>query len=62
MTALQCILDACRTSTDGGWKVTVACGQDQVEQIAEISKLRDEPLFVVVMSEAEYHAQQSSQE
>lgn len=58
MTALQCILDACRTTKDGGWVVAFACGQDQVKQISQVSGLRDEPLYLVVMTEAEYLSSQ----
>ncbi len=54
--ALQAQLDGCRTTKDGGWVVSFGCGQDQVQQIGVLSKLRDENLFVVVMTEAEYHA------
>lgn len=56
--ALQAQLDACRTTKDGGWIVQFACGQDQVKEIGIISELRDENLFVVVMTEAEFYAQQ----
>ncbi len=57
-TALQAQVSGCRTTTDGGWIVSFACGQDQVEQVGLISGLREEALFVVVMTEAEYFLSQ----
>lgn len=60
MRAIQGNLEGCRTTKDGGWVVSFACGQDQVDQVGEISGLRDEPLFVVVMTEVEYFTHQQS--
>lgn len=56
--AIQGVLDACRTTKDGGWVVAFACGQDQVKEVGIISGLREESLIVVVMTEAEFHATQ----
>lgn len=59
MTNLQCQLEGCRTTKDGGWIVQFACGQDQVGEVSHISSLRDESLYVVVMTENEYQQYQS---
>jgi hypothetical protein len=58
MTALQAIFSKATTTVDGGWNVTFATHEAMSKQITEITALREEALYVVVMTEAEYYAQQ----
>lgn len=31
-----------QTTIDGGWSITIHCGQDEVKKVAQLSSLRDE--------------------
>lgn len=58
MIALQAIFSKATTTVDGGWNVTFSTAEHMGKEITELSKLREEGLFVVVMTEQEYEAQQ----
>ena len=42
-----------RTTPDGGWAITVECGQDQVKQVALLSNYRGKMLEVAFVPHPE---------
>ena len=52
--AIQAIFNKATTTIDGGWNITFSVSEDQAGQITEIAALRNEPLYLVIMTEKEY--------
>ncbi len=56
-TAIQAIFNKATTTIDGGWNVTFSTHDSMSKQVTEITALREESLYLIVMTEAEYQAQ-----
>lgn len=59
MTALEAIFNKATTTIDGGWNLTFALSDDMADKVTEVTRLREERLYVVVMTEGEYLATQN---
>jgi hypothetical protein len=55
---LECIFSKATTLVDGGWRVSFDCTEEMAEPVMEASRLKGERLYCVVMTEAQFMAQQ----
>ena len=60
MVALEAIFNKATTTIDGGWNLTFSLPQEAAYNITEVAKLRDEALYLVVMTAEEYEKQQET--
>lgn len=51
--AIEAIFSKATTTVDGGWNVTFSTGEHMAEEITRLAKLRDQSLYLVVMTEEE---------
>jgi hypothetical protein len=51
---LQAQFSKATTLVDGGWRLSFDLGEDMDKEVTEVRKLKDEHLFIVVLTEAEY--------
>lgn len=56
--ALQAVYKSHRTTADGGFSLTLELGEHMADKVNDVYRLRDESLFIVVMTEAQYDAAQ----
>jgi len=56
MIALQAIYKSHRTTVDGSFAITFEAGEHMADQINAVYHKREQPLYVVVMTEEEYNA------
>jgi hypothetical protein len=54
--AIEGIYKAHRTTIDGAFSITFEASEQMADQINEVYRMRNEALYVVVMTEAEFHA------
>lgn len=47
--ALEAVLSKIATTVDGGWNITLAADQSQIDSIMKLSALRDEPLQIAIV-------------
>jgi hypothetical protein len=59
MTALQAVYKSHRTTADKAFSITFELGEDMADCVNDVYKLRSEPLYVIVMTDAEYQMTKS---
>lgn len=60
LVSLQALFKSARTTPDGGWNVSFDTHEGMATSVTEIAKLKDQALYIVVMTEDEFHAQGGS--
>lgn len=60
--ALQAVYKSHRTTADGGFALTLDLGEHMADELNEVFRMRDQSLFVVCMTEAEYYANQDKKQ
>lgn len=53
---LQCIFNKLITTVDGGYRISLDAAEHMAQECIDISKLRGESLFAVIMTEQQYHS------
>jgi hypothetical protein len=53
---IQAIFSKATTLVDGGWRLSFDLGEDMAEAAAQLSKMRGDALYLVVMTQAEKDA------
>lgn len=56
--ALQAVYKSHRTTADGGFSLTLELGEHMADSVNDVYRMRDEALFVVVMTQQQYDASQ----
>lgn len=52
---LQCIFNKLISTVDGGYRISIDTGEHMAQECVDISRLRDQALIAVFMTEDEYH-------
>ncbi len=58
MISIQALFKSARTTPDGGWNFSFDTHEGMAAEVTEIAKLKDQSLFVVVMTQEEYDESQ----
>lgn len=56
MVAVQAIFTKASTTVDGGWRISFDVSESEAKAVTDIAQLKNEALYLVVMTEAEFHA------
>lgn len=56
--ALQAVYKSHRTTADGGFSLTLELAENMADMINNVYRMRDEQLFVVVMTQQQFNASQ----
>lgn len=52
--ALQGVFTKATTLVDCSWRVSFDCSENMADKVAELSKLRGEALYLIVMTEQQF--------
>jgi hypothetical protein len=58
--AIQAVFQGARTTADGGWRISFDCSEQMAQEVTEIAALRNDVVYVVVLSEKEYNDHRGS--
>ena len=54
--AIQAIFAKATTLVDGGWRLSLDLSEDSSDQISKIADLKDEPLYITIITTEQYEA------